>query len=76
MVERFNGRIAEVLAMRRFDSKASIEQTLKRYCHLFNHYIPQKALRHQTPIRALKSWQQDHPDLFIREVRTHPGPVN
>ena len=31
MVERFNGRISEVLAMHRFDSRASLEQTLKRY---------------------------------------------
>lgn len=58
MVERFNGRISEVLATHQFDSRADLETTLKRYYHLYNHYIPQKALRQRTPIQALKDWQQ------------------
>jgi len=74
MVERFNGRISEVLASHRFDSRADLENTLKRYCHLYNHHIPQKALRQRTPIQALKDWQQSHPELFVRQVRNHPGP--
>ncbi|WP_163143776.1 IS481 family transposase, partial [Arhodomonas sp. KWT] len=74
MVERFNGRISEVLASHRFDSRQDLETTLKRYCHLYNHHIPQKALHQRTPIQALKEWQQSHPQLFIRQVRNHPGP--
>lgn len=74
MVERFNGRISEVLATHRFDSALALEQTLKRYCHLYNHHIPQKALGHKTPIQALQEWQQRQPELFIRKVRNHPGP--
>lgn len=31
MVERFNGRISDVLATRRYISGADLEQTLKRY---------------------------------------------
>lgn len=73
MVERFNGRISEVLASHRFDSRADLETTLKRYCHLYNHHIPQKALHQRTPIQALKEWQQSHPELFLRQVRNHPG---
>lgn len=42
MVERFNGRISEVLATHRFEHRQDLEQTLKRYCHLYNHHIPQK----------------------------------
>ncbi|MGK7297502.1 MAG: IS481 family transposase, partial [Candidatus Wenzhouxiangella sp. M2_3B_020] len=74
MVERFNGRISEVLASHRFDSRADLETTLKRYCHLYNHHIPQKALDHRAPIQALKDWQQSHPELFVRRVRNHAGP--
>lgn len=76
MVERFNGRISEVLASHRFDSRADLETTLKRYCHLYNHHLPQRALQHRTPIQALKDWQQRHPELFVRQVRNHPGPDN
>ena len=59
MVERFNGRIGEVLTSHRFDSRADLQTTLKRYCHLYNHHIPQKALHHRTPIQALKDWQKE-----------------
>ncbi|EAR22704.1 IS481 family transposase [Nitrococcus mobilis] len=76
MVERFNGRISEVLATHRFDSRQDLEATLKRYCYLYNHHIPQKALDHRAPIQALKDWQHKHPDLFLRQVYNHPGPDN
>ena len=46
MVERFNGRIAEVLATRRYDSAQDLETTLLRYVWLYNHHLPQKALGH------------------------------
>ena len=76
MVERFNGRISDVLASHRFDSRADLETTLKRYCYLYNHHIPQRALNHRTPIQAMKGWQASHPDLFSRRVRNHPGSDN
>ncbi len=44
MVERFNGRIADVLRTHRFDSSLSLEATLKRFVHLYNHRIPQRVL--------------------------------
>ena len=74
MVERFNGRIGEVLASHRFDSRADLETTIKRYCHLYNHHIPQKALGQKTPIQAMKDWQNSHPQLFVRQVYNHAGP--
>jgi hypothetical protein len=33
MVERFNGRISDVLKTNRFDSALDLEQTLMRYVH-------------------------------------------
>ncbi|TCT21225.1 integrase-like protein [Thiobaca trueperi] len=41
MVERFNGRIAEVLATTRFDSAQNLADTLTGYVRLYNHQIPQ-----------------------------------
>ena len=74
MVERFNGRISDVLATRRYVSGEDLEQTLKRYCWLYNHHIPQKALKHQAPISAMKDWQNRRPELFTKRVINHPGP--
>ena len=41
MVERFNGRIAEVVATTRFDSAKNLEETLHHYVQMYNHQIPQ-----------------------------------
>jgi hypothetical protein len=41
---------------------------------LYNQHLPQKALNHQTPLIALKRWQESHPHLFKKKVISHPGP--
>lgn len=74
MVERFNGRISEVLATTRFDSSQDLKTTLLRYVYLYNQHIPQRALAHTTPIEALKTWKKDRPELFHKQVRNHAGP--
>ena len=74
IVECLKGRIREVPATHRFDSRASLEQDPKRYMHLYNQHLPQKALRHIAPIYAMKIWQTERPDLFHRKPRNHPGP--
>jgi transposase InsO family protein len=74
MVERFNGRIAEVLATRRYDSAQDLESTLLRYVWLYNHHLPQKALGHRCPMDAMKQWYAHRPDLFTKQPRNHPGP--
>lgn len=74
MVERFNGRISDVLATRRYESSEDLKQTLKRYCWLYNHHIPQKALNHHPPIEAMKGWQEKRPELFHKRVVNHAGP--
>jgi len=68
MVERFNGRISDILSATHFDSAAQLEQTLKRYMKIYNHHIPQKSLGHVTPVQALKQWQKKCPDLFRKKV--------
>ena len=73
MVERFNGRIAEVLATTRFDSAQNLADTLTGYVRLYNHQIPQKALGHIAPIQALKDWQQKSPERFKKRVYNLTG---
>ncbi len=68
MVERFNGRIAEVLATTRFDCAQNLADILTGYVRLYNQQIPQKALGHIAPIQALKDWQQTCPERFKKRV--------
>ena len=73
MVERFNGRIADVLKTHRFDSSQDMTQTLLRYVALYNHQLPQSALHSKTPIQAMKKWHETHPHLFKRRPYDRPG---
>lgn len=66
MVERFNGRISDVLATTRFRSREDLQTTLERYVKLYNDHLPQRALGHKTPLQALRAWRKDRPELFIR----------
>ena len=63
MVERFNGRIEDVLQSHRFHSGEDLEQTLLRYAHLYNSQLPQSVLKGRSPINALKDWQRQRPEL-------------
>lgn len=73
MVERFNGRISEVVKQTRFASAAELETTLERYVKTYNQLIPQRALNHLSPIQALKEWQKKKPKLFKKRVYNQPG---
>ena len=74
MVERFNGRIEQILHTHRFNSAHDLHSTLHRYVWLYNEHLPQKALAQRTPLQALKQWRTTHPHLFSKAVRNHPGP--
>jgi transposase InsO family protein len=73
MIERFNGRIAEILKSTHFRSAHELEQTLLRYARVYNHQIPQKALGHISPVQALKDWQTKRPELFKKHVYNLAG---
>ncbi|BAC08272.1 tll0721 [Thermosynechococcus vestitus BP-1] len=73
MVERFNGRIAEILRAERFVSAADLQETLTRYLWAYNHRIPQRVLGHMTPIEKLRWWQTERPDLFVSRVDNVTG---
>lgn len=68
MVERFNGRISEVLHTHHFDSSASLQAVIDRYIWHYNHRLPQRALNHVAPVDALRKWQEQKPDLFKKQI--------
>ena len=55
MVERFNGRISEILATTHFDASKDLQETLYQYQKIYNYHVPQKNIGHITPIQALNS---------------------
>jgi len=73
MVERFNGRISDIVNQTRFGSAAELESTLRNYVKIYNNNIPQRALKHQTPIQALKQWHAERPELFTKRVYNQAG---
>ena len=73
MVERFNGRISDVLKTNRFNSALDLEETLLRYVALYNHQLPQSALQSKTPMQAMKGWYDSQPSLFHKRPYDRPG---
>jgi len=71
MVESFNGRISDTVNQTRFGSADKLESTQRNYVNIYNHNIPQRDLKHQTSIQALKQWQADRPELFTKLVYNH-----
>ena len=73
MIERFNGRISEVLATHRFRSGEQLAETLQRYVNVYNYHLPQRALGHVCPVDALEQWRVKQPELFVSEINNLPG---
>jgi transposase-like protein/transposase len=73
MVERFNGRISEVVKQTRFSSAEQLKEVLLQYCRLYNHNIAQKNLGHISPIQSLKKWSGTHPQLFTKSLYNQSG---
>lgn len=73
MVERFNGRIADVLRTHHFDSSEALQHTLLRYVFLYNQHLPQSSLRSKTPVQTMKEWYISHPHLFHKNPDNLPG---
>lgn len=73
LVERFNGRISEVVQQKRFKSGAELEATLMAYCKTYNHHIPQRSLDHRSPVQILQTWLVARPELFKRAAYKQAG---
>jgi hypothetical protein len=68
MVERFNGRIEDVLRSHHFRSGEKLEATLHRYVWLYNQQLPQSALGCRTPMQAMKDWHKIKLVLFKKQA--------
>ena len=73
MVERFNGRDADVITTHLFTNGEDLTQTLLRHVALYNHQSPQSALKSKTPLKAMKDCGASHPHLLIKRPHDHPG---
>ena len=73
MVERFNGRISEILATTHFDASRDLQETLYQYQKIYNYHVPQKNIGHITPIQALKDWHKKQPELFKKKTHDLSG---
>jgi transposase InsO family protein len=73
MVERFNGRIEEVVQSHHFRSGEELETTMYRYVWLYNQQLPQSALGSKSPLQAMKDWHKLKPQLFRKQPYYLPG---
>ena len=71
MVERFNGRIEEVLQGHHFRSGEEPEATLHRPVWLCNRQFPQSALPGRTPLQAMRDRHRPKPQMFKTAILTH-----
>ncbi len=54
-------------------SAAELGATLDSHWKTYNHLIPQRALKHLSPVQALKDWRAKKPELFVKRVYNQPG---
>jgi hypothetical protein len=67
MVERFNGRIEDMLQSHLFQSDEELEATLYRCVWLNNQQLPESALESKSPLQAMKDWQRHKPELYKKQ---------
>ena len=73
MVERFNGRIAQLVNTTYFANAQEMTTTLEHYRTLYNQHIIQRNLGHSTPLQTLKEWYRKKPELFKKKVYNQSG---
>lgn len=73
MIERFHGRIEDVLQSHRFQSGDDLEQAIQRYATLYDQQFPQSALASRTPLQAKKDSQTLGPEVFKMQPQCLSG---
>jgi transposase InsO family protein len=73
MVERFNGRIEDVLQSHHFRSGEELEATLHRYVWLYNQQLPQTAWGTKTPLQTMKDWHKLKSEIFKKQPYYRQG---
>ena len=72
MVERFNGRIDDVLQTHQFNYALDRKQKLLRSAVRYNPQLPQSALLSRTPSHAMNQWHEFHLDKFNKRPPNLP----
>ena len=67
MVERFNGRISDILQTHHFRSGEDLRTTLYRYVAMYNHKLPQSALGGKPPSRPCRRGSNPTPSSSIED---------
>ena len=75
MVERFNGRIEEVLQSHHFRSGEELETTLHRYVWLYNQQLPQSALNSVASLQVTKNRPKLKLEMFNKKPHHLAGCV-
>ncbi|MGF1530097.1 MAG: hypothetical protein ACFCU4_01915 [Puniceicoccaceae bacterium] len=73
MVERFSGRISQILRTNRFASSHEMADALERYRNVYKHHVAQRALNHKTPQEMMPNWYQRKPEIFLQDPTRVPG---
>jgi transposase InsO family protein len=73
MVERFNGRISQLVKTTYFANAEEMTTTLEHYMKLYNQHIVQRNLGHSTPVQTMKEWYGKKPELFKKRVYNQSG---
>ncbi len=68
MVERFNGRIAEILRKNKFENYEKLSDALNYYMKCYNHYNKQKALDYKSPVDMIKYWFEKKKEIFKENI--------
>ena len=72
MVERFNGRIADILRTHHFQSGKELEHTLMRYVELYDNHLPQANPDCRTPCQVMHECYEKEPQFFSKDVHNRP----
>jgi len=72
MVDRFNGRISNVLKSMHVPSSNVLAETINHYLKIYNYHIPQKNIGHLTLIQKLKQWQELNPSYLKNGFMIYP----
>ena len=67
VVERFNGRVSDVLKTNHLNLTFDLQQTLLRHVAFYNHQLTQSALN-KSPIQSMKDWCDAMANLFYKRL--------
>lgn len=68
MIERYNGRIVEILEENHFENYNKLITIFKQYLKCYNYFIKQKVLGYKTPVDMVKYWYNKKVEIFKEDT--------